>query len=112
VDAVLTDFVARVRARLGDELVRVSLFGSRARGTARPGSDYDLLVVVSGDRAQAREAVSWVDLDLLLERAANLSPKVVTRQQLEELRRSGEPFWRNFERDEVVLWPTPHSPPR
>jgi predicted nucleotidyltransferase len=33
--------------------VRVYLFGSRARGTAGPESDYDLLVVVPDDAAPA-----------------------------------------------------------
>ena len=33
---------------LGDRLVAVVLFGSRARGEARPDSDWDLLVVAEG----------------------------------------------------------------
>ena len=35
--------------RLGVEVERVILFGSRARGDARPDSDYDILVVVKGE---------------------------------------------------------------
>ena len=40
--------VARVVRRVVEEVapLRVVLFGSRARGTARPDSDVDLLVVV------------------------------------------------------------------
>ena len=37
--------VARVRAEVAAELVQASLFGSRARGDARPDSDVDLLLV-------------------------------------------------------------------
>jgi predicted nucleotidyltransferase len=37
--------IARVRSRVGAELVQASLFGSRARGDAGPGSDVDLLLV-------------------------------------------------------------------
>jgi uncharacterized protein len=37
--------------------VKVILFGSRARGTARPGSDIDLLVVEPDPVAQHQEAV-------------------------------------------------------
>ncbi|MDQ3605141.1 MAG: nucleotidyltransferase domain-containing protein [Gemmatimonadota bacterium] len=40
----------RIRDRIleieGDRLVRIILFGSRARGNARDSSDYDLLVVL------------------------------------------------------------------
>jgi len=38
--------------RLGLEVEKVILFGSRARGEARPDSDYDILVIV-------RELPSW-----------------------------------------------------
>lgn len=37
--------VAALKERLGEQLVAVVLFGSRALGTARPGSDWDVLVV-------------------------------------------------------------------
>jgi uncharacterized protein len=37
--------------------VKVILFGSRARGTARPGSDVDLLVIERDPVAQHQEAV-------------------------------------------------------
>ena len=33
---------------LGDALVAVILYGSRARGTARPDSDWDVLVIAAG----------------------------------------------------------------
>lgn len=40
--------VAALHAGLGDRLVAVVLFGSRARGDARPDSDWDLLVIADG----------------------------------------------------------------
>lgn len=42
--ALLTEMVRRLVAELQPE--RIYLFGSRARGDARPDSDYDLLIVV------------------------------------------------------------------
>lgn len=42
------EVVGALRERLGDSLRGVVLFGSRARGDARPGSDWDLLVVARG----------------------------------------------------------------
>lgn len=41
-------YVAALGRRFGDDLVSVVLFGSRARGDARPESDIDVLVVVRG----------------------------------------------------------------
>jgi predicted nucleotidyltransferase len=44
----LERYVEILRREFGDRLVSVVLFGSRARGEARPESDIDLLVVVRG----------------------------------------------------------------
>jgi predicted nucleotidyltransferase len=43
-DPVLARFRAAVVALYGDRLERIVLFGSRARGSARPDSDYDVVV--------------------------------------------------------------------
>lgn len=43
-DPVLERFRAAVAKLCGDRLARVVLFGSRARGDARPDSDYDVAV--------------------------------------------------------------------
>jgi uncharacterized protein len=44
-DSILAEMVRRLVAALQPE--RIYLFGSRARGEARPDSDYDLLAVVA-----------------------------------------------------------------
>lgn len=44
----LDRFVDVVRARWGQDLISVVLFGSWARGEARPGSDIDVLVIRGG----------------------------------------------------------------
>lgn len=45
-DAIAREFGQAVRKELGDEVKELVLFGSRARGDAREGSDYDVLLVV------------------------------------------------------------------
>ncbi len=58
-DAVLVRFRRARDAMYGDRLDRVVLFGSRARGDARPNSDYDVAVFLKSlpDR--------WAELDRL-----------------------------------------------
>ncbi len=52
VDSGVLEVIRRVvveeAGELGLGVERIILFGSRARGEARPGSDYDILVVVKG----------------------------------------------------------------
>ncbi len=50
---LLDRYLLLCRDRLGDALLAVALYGSGARGTARPWSDLDLLVVHQGDRRRA-----------------------------------------------------------
>lgn len=44
----LDKFVKEIRDQLGDKILGLYLFGSVAKGTAKPGSDTDVLIVYSG----------------------------------------------------------------
>ncbi|MBA2669989.1 MAG: nucleotidyltransferase domain-containing protein [Gemmatimonadetes bacterium] len=55
--------VRRVRREVDADLVQASLFGSRARGTARPDSDVDILLVfrwLPGDREPQASHAEWI----------------------------------------------------
>jgi predicted nucleotidyltransferase len=43
-------FASRLSSALGNDLHALWLYGSRARGTAQPESDVDLLVIANGGR--------------------------------------------------------------
>lgn len=102
---VAHDFADVLAERMGDDLLKVALFGSRARGEARWRSDYDLLVVLRSASGKARDAVHGLATTLELEHNVDLSIKVLDRERFEQLRRSSPGFWRNYAKDERVLWP-------
>jgi predicted nucleotidyltransferase len=54
-DQVLEQVVKRITAAIQPD--RIVLFGSRARGDARSGSDYDLLVIRQSSEPRYRRAV-------------------------------------------------------
>ena len=59
-DRIAREFAAELRRRLGDRIQKIILYGSRARGDFREGSDFDLIVLTE---KPSREVESLV-LDL------------------------------------------------
>ena len=68
-DPVLKRFRAAVNEVYGDRVARVVLYGSRARGNARPDSDYDVAVFLRDlrDRAQEMNKLADIGTDVLYE---------------------------------------------
>lgn len=65
VDPVITRYASEVRRRLGARVRSIILFGSRARGDAAEGSDYDMLLVLARRTDEAREIVLDIERDIL-----------------------------------------------
>ena len=59
------EYADLVRQRLGAQIKRIILFGSRARGDATSTSDYDILLLVENNTPEVREAVLDADLEML-----------------------------------------------
>ncbi|QXD16414.1 nucleotidyltransferase domain-containing protein [Rhodocaloribacter litoris] len=57
----------RLEALYGDRLVQAILYGSRARGEARPDSDVDVLVILRGELDLFQEIERLTQLQLALE---------------------------------------------
>ena len=64
-DPVLQTFVELLQSKLGPRLREVWLFGSRARGDHDEQSDYDVLVVATGELKEARAIVADADYQIL-----------------------------------------------
>jgi uncharacterized protein len=58
---MLAELQQRFEALYGMRLIRMMLFGSQARGDAEPGSDIDVLVVLSGEVSPCEEIARTID---------------------------------------------------
>ncbi|MGO8831281.1 MAG: nucleotidyltransferase domain-containing protein, partial [Roseiarcus sp.] len=69
VDPITRRFRAALDEAYGDRIERVVLFGSRARGDARPDSDYDVAVFLKDLHGFGKEArtIAEIETDILSE---------------------------------------------
>jgi uncharacterized protein len=100
-EPVLRRLKAQLERRYGDRLERVLLFGSRARGDARPDSDWDVAVFLRGYDGKLDEASRLADFtfDLLVDEGVDLSVKLFAPEELH--RRT--PLMHEIRREEVPL---------
>jgi predicted nucleotidyltransferase len=105
-------YLALLRERLGDRLIRVQLFGSAARGDmwaahSPINSDIDLLVVTRDDVAESeREDLLGETYPLYLECGRQLSPHFFSERRLAapESERTRE-FLARIGPEAVTVWP-------
>ncbi len=91
----------RLSIRLADRLVRVRLFGSRARGDAHEDSDVDVLILVrSLSHAEKVDAIG-IGAEVSLETGDTLSLLPMTPEAYEELRRLEVRLARDIDREGI-----------
>lgn len=101
-----TEIVNQIRNKMRDiaPTATTILFGSEARGEARPESDIDLLILVDGEKMslEQEEAITLPLYELELKTGVVISPIVMLRK-LWENRPFKTPFYINIVNEGVVL---------
>ena len=101
--AALDEFVRGVKGALGANLLRLTLFGSKATGRDAPDSDIDVLVAVERRDARVEDAVLDAAFEANLAYGVYISPRVVAKATLEDPVWRITPFLRAIEREGVLL---------
>jgi len=100
-DPVIVDCATRLKQALGEHLRELWLYGSRARGEARPGSDYDLLVLLDRDATELRERILDVQVEMLDRHDALVTTLLHTQDDWQH--QQGYPLAINIAREAVRL---------
>lgn len=98
---VVQEFASALRQRLGSRLRQMILFGSRARGEAEEGSDYDMLVVVDQRTPDVRAIILAVESALMLRYGALVATVLQSETEWQEAQ--GLPLAHNITREGVLL---------
>ena len=98
------ELIEGIVGALQGRIMKIVLYGSVARGTNTPESDVDIAIILS-DHLSAEEKDKlldvMVDLDLKYDRVYSV---VDIRKEDYEEWRTYIPFYKNVEREGVVLW--------
>ena len=81
------EYAALVRAKLGDQVKQIVLFGSQARGGATECSDYDFLVVVGTRTPSVRDAILDAGVQMLNDYDELFAALVYSEEEWRELSR-------------------------
>ncbi|NJK69672.1 MAG: nucleotidyltransferase domain-containing protein [Microcoleus sp. SU_5_3] len=86
----------------GEQLDKIVLFGSQARGNARPDSDIDILIVLknSFNYSQESDRISIFIADLCLEYNVLISCAFATNEQFHH---HNNGFFRNIRREGLAI---------
>lgn len=81
------------RGAVREHTLSIILFGSNARGDARPGSDVDLLVVTEPGQAEhVQDVLISAIADIQRRFGLRISPYSLTRQRVQERYQEGDPL--------------------
>ena len=93
----LLNFVTYLKQSLPNEIIRIALFGSKARGNSQPDSDIDVLVILDQDNRELRRSILKKAARISLDYDVILSPRIISQQRWEEMR--GFSIYRNIIQD-------------
>ncbi len=102
--AALRAFVACLKSEYSNQLTRVVLFGSKARGDYDAESDLDVLVLVKSDDWHLHDRIVTESSPVSLKYGALISPKVVGPALYQNMRRLRSHLLENIQKEGVILW--------
>jgi hypothetical protein len=97
---ILELFAGRVRTVV--PAARISAFGSRARGTAHPESDFDLCVIVPAVTPEVREAIYAIAWEIGFAEGCVLAPILLSRDDFDDAPLSASTLVRTIRREGVA----------
>lgn len=104
-DQILHIMADAYRSVYGDDVYRIILYGSYARGDNTSDSDVDIVAIVHGSREYLQERLKEIwdrSADLELQYETIISPTVIPYEEFKKYR-NDIPYYRNIEQEGVEI---------
>ena len=85
-------FGKTVKSRLGEYVVRMSVFGSKVRGDYKETSDIDILIIVKERSLRVMDQIAEITSDLNIEYDLSLAPVVFSEEEYDMNAKMASPF--------------------
>ncbi len=103
-ESLLRGLVKHLNTLYPNDILKIYLFGSRARGDAGAGSDFDILIIVTDKRPIDRMKIYDYILDVNLEYGIDFSLKIYDEEEFKKSMRLDLPFMKNALTEGQELW--------
>lgn len=100
---VLKQFSGRMRFALGDCMIKMEMFGSKARGDYSAGSDIDILIIVQERTVDIMDRIAEITSELNLEYNLSLAPVVFSDYEYNVNIGMSSPFSLSIETEGVLI---------
>ncbi len=101
-DPLLQKLTENIKYSLGENLKKILLFGSRARGDFHVDSDYDILILVDTYHKDIRKKLSEIGGNFFYEYSLLFPMIAMTEKRFQN--DLYEPFLRNVRKESKIIW--------
>jgi len=103
-EQIIDSFVDSLKGKYEKPLRKIILFGSRAKDTARPDSDYDFLIVLAKRDSALIDDIYDEVVEFLLKYGVDISLKIYKEEDYEKFMAIPTPFLKEIKETGKVLW--------
>ncbi|MEW6686854.1 MAG: nucleotidyltransferase domain-containing protein [Candidatus Edwardsbacteria bacterium] len=100
---VITTFIKELKDKLGDEVITIRLFGSKARGNYKKYSDIDIFILVKEKTSEISDALSEIEIDYDIKYGLPISTVLYSLYEYKKNKELGSFFFENVEKEGVPL---------
>lgn len=99
----LQTFANGLRQLAGDNIEKILLIGSYARGDQTHESDVDIVVLLKASSEGLRDRIYDYLVDFMLEHDIDISLKLIEHKTYQEWKKQAEPFTRSIETEGIEV---------